>query len=85
MIETKYKIEKIKYCDDNGVQRKKLAPLRRVSILGFGVWREDPAWEEVERNIAEEKRLGLDPDSTLIQIRRFIANKNPTLKNKFYN
>jgi hypothetical protein len=81
VIKTEYKMMKVKRDGQN-----KLVPARRKSIFGFGRWKEDPDWEAEEQRIAEEKYLGLDPDSTVTQIHAFINKRDiTTIKNNFYN
>ena len=80
MFKTKYKVMKVKR---NGVYR--FVPMVRTSFLGFGKWIEDPGWAVTQRNAAEERKLGLETDSTLTQCRAFIERKDMTnLNNKFY-
>ena len=81
MFQTKYKVMKVKR---DGVNQ--FVPMKRVSFLGFGKWKEDPEWFATQKNVAEERFLGIDNnDSTLTQCRAFIEQRQPTnLDNKFY-
>ena len=80
MYTVKYKIKKIKKDGKN-----KIVPLCRKAIFGFGIWKECVEWEETERQLAEEKYIGLDTDSTLITARKFIDARNPDTSNRFYH
>ena len=79
MSKVEYKIRKVKV---DGVI--KIVPLRRKTVLGFGSWKIDPDWDEAEAALAAEKLLGLNDDSTLVYISKFIEKRAPSTHNKYY-
>ena len=80
MNDIQYKIQKLKV---DGVI--KFAPMCRKTVFGFGSWKIDPDWEAAEARLASEKMLGLTDDSTLMWIRKFIAQRSTeVVPNKFY-
>jgi hypothetical protein len=83
MIAVKYKVKKVKSYDANGVLRTKFVPICKKSLFGIGFWRDCTEWENIERKIEGERYLGLDADSTLTHIRKFIDEK--TCKNEYYH
>ena len=86
MVKVKYKIAKVTYYDDDGVQRRKFVPMRKASVLGFGKWEECEGWSEKQKTIAEDRFLNRTNDSDLTHIKRFIDAQpdNIDTKNKFY-
>ncbi len=83
MFTVKYKVKKVAVKGEDGVMEKKFIPLRKKAIWGIGFWTECPDWKDTEEQIAGEKYLGMDTDSTLTHIRKFIDDVNP--KNEYYN
>ena len=80
IIDTKFKVRTI-----NKDGRKKFVPIQKTTFLGFGWWVDCPEWMKRERNIAVEKSLGMDSDSTLTHIRAFIDTNDPNPRNEYYN
>ncbi len=79
MSKVEYKIRKVKV---DGII--KFVPMRRKTVLGFGSWKIDPDWNAAEEALAAEKLLGLNDDSTLTYISKFIDKRAPKTHNKFY-
>jgi hypothetical protein len=84
-VTVKYKVKKVEALDDDGVMQKKFIPLRKKSIWGIGFWTECEKWQEAEKQLAGEKFLGINSDSTLTHIRKFIEYDDPNPPNEFYN
>ncbi len=82
MIDTKFKTKKIVV---DGVN--KIIPMQKKTLFGFGVWKECKDWKAVSANNEAEKVLGLNSDTTVTQIRKFIDKRDPAvlLKNDYYN
>jgi hypothetical protein len=86
MITTKFKVKKVETHNADGVLEKKFVPVRKTSIWGIGFWRECKEWDKIEKQVAGDKLLGLDSDSTLTHIRAFIDENDPAAPvNEYYN
>ena len=85
IIKVQYKVKKVEARDSNGVMQKKFIPICKKSLFGIGFWKECEDWKATEEQIAGEKYLGLDTDSTLTHIRAFIDKNDPNPKNEYYN
>ena len=85
MIDTNFKVKKVETVNANGVVTKKFVPIRRTTIFGIGFWKECKEWSGVEKQIADDKFLGMDTDSTLTHIREFIDAHDDAPKNEYYN
>lgn len=80
MIDTKFKTKKIVVDGCN-----KIIPMQKKTLFGFGFWTECKEWKAVASKNNAEKVLGLNSDTTVTQIRKFIDKRNPNLENEYYN
>jgi len=80
MIDTKFKMKKVVVDGCN-----KLIPMQKKTVFGVGFWKECEEWNEIEMKNNAEKLLGLNSDSTVTQIRKFIDKRDPNLVNEYYN
>lgn len=82
MIDTKFKMKKVVVDGCN-----KLIPMQKKTLFGFGFWKECEEWKAVAEQNHGEKVLGLNSDTTVTQIRKFIDQRDPAvlLRNEYYN